>query len=157
PAGSTTTPVKNCMPFPTYPVLGGEIGSPVWYPGGHVSVRAPQSSVTVLPRPFATHTWSLPSIVMPQGPIMLSPPLNGEPGDWVPSGRIMLTLPFGYASKMWTKATKSSTALSPLPSGVSLLFTLFQSKCSISIQLGSPIVLATHALPWLSIAIAWGL
>src|SRR5271168_3125908 len=95
PAGSTTTPVKYCIPFPSYPVLGGEIGSPVLLPGGHVSVRTPQSSVTVLPKPFAIHTWSFPSMVIPQGPMMLCPPLNGDPGPWVPSGRIMLTLPLG--------------------------------------------------------------
>ena len=85
----------NCIPPPLYPPPFGEIGSPVFMPGGQVSVRAPQSSVSPPPgAKLETQTWSLPSMDTAQAPQMLPPPWKGEPGAWLPSGRIIVTLPW---------------------------------------------------------------
>jgi hypothetical protein len=69
-----------------YEAAEGEIGSPALKPRGHVSVLTPQSCVNVLPKPFATQTWSLPSMVILHGPLMLPPPSNDGAGA-LPSGR----------------------------------------------------------------------
>src|SRR5437868_12169511 len=63
-------------------------------PGGQFSVRVPHNWVIGLvgAAKLETHTLSLPSIVATQGPGR-PPPVNGEPGYWVPSGRNSVILP----------------------------------------------------------------
>jgi hypothetical protein len=52
---------------------------------------------------------------------MLPQPTNCGAGDPLPSGLVMLTLPPGNSSMMWTSAMKFSTVASPPPAGTSLL------------------------------------
>src|SRR5262249_56218989 len=72
----------------------GEIWSPVLNPGGQFSVRTPQSWVIGLLgiAKLEIQTLSLPSTTTAQGPGR-PPPVNGEPGYCVPSGRSRVTLP----------------------------------------------------------------
>src|SRR5215471_4457102 len=83
--------VRYDIPPPTYPP-GGEIGSPVFMPGGQVSVRTPHRRVIERPPKFELQTWSLPSITIAHEP-HAPPPLYGEPGPGAPSGRSMEMLP----------------------------------------------------------------
>src|SRR5262249_24970618 len=85
--------VSFSSPPPTKPP-GGAIWSPVLKPGGQFSVRTPHSSTIGLDAiaKLETHTLSLPSTTTAQGPGN-PPPLNGEPGKCVPSGRSSATLP----------------------------------------------------------------
>ena len=69
------------------------MASPVFIPGGQVSIRAPQSSVRPPPgAKLEIQAWSLPSIDTAQAPQIL-PGLNGDPGAGLPSGRSIDTLP----------------------------------------------------------------
>src|SRR4051812_27052138 len=74
PAESTCTQVRCSVPTLAYPVLGGEIGSPVfrawpcWSRGQRAGSR-PQSCVMFLPTKSATHTLSAPSTAIPHGPL----------------------------------------------------------------------------------------
>src|SRR5215469_14419209 len=93
PAGPIARSVCSCRPPPTYPP-GGDICSPVLKPGGQFSVRTPQSCVmraSGAPK-LETQTLSLPSIVATHGPDR-PPPVNGEPGYSLPSGRNNVMLP----------------------------------------------------------------
>src|SRR4029077_413447 len=93
PAGSPARSVCICSPPPTYPP-GGEICSPVFMPGGQFSVRTPHSCTIGLlaPAKLEIQTLSLPSMVAAQGPGS-PPPVKGEPGCSLPSGRSSVTLP----------------------------------------------------------------
>src|SRR5262245_40725229 len=93
PEGEIARSVCICSPPPTYPP-GGEIWSPVLNPGGQFSVRTPQSCVIGLLgiAKLEIQTLSLPSTTTAQGPGR-PPPVNGEPGYCVPSGRKSVTLP----------------------------------------------------------------
>src|SRR5215469_3926562 len=93
PEGEIARSVCISRPPPTYPP-GGEICWPVLKPGGQFSVRTPHSSVIGLfgAAKLEIHTLSSPSMVAAQGPGR-PPPLNGEPGYWLPSGRSSVTLP----------------------------------------------------------------
>src|SRR5271154_3251247 len=85
--------VCNCRPPPTYPPVG-EIWSPVFMLGGQFSVRAPHNCTIGLLgiAKLEIQTLSLPSTAAAHGPGR-PPPLNGEPGNGVPSGRSTVTLP----------------------------------------------------------------
>src|SRR5215472_12983431 len=93
PAGPIARSVCIWSPPPTYPP-GGEIWSPVFMPGGQFSVRTPQSCTIGLfgIAKLETQTLSLPSTTTAHGPGR-PPPLNGEPGNCVPSGLSNVTLP----------------------------------------------------------------
>src|SRR5580692_2533341 len=93
PAGSMSTSTSICKPPPTYP-RGGEIGSPVFIPGGQFSVRTPHrcASCPESPAKFEIQTLSLPSTAAAHGPGRLLP-VNGLPGNWLPSGFSTTTLP----------------------------------------------------------------
>src|SRR5512141_2500251 len=93
PVGEIAMSVCNCSPPPTYPP-GGEIWSPVLNPGGQFSVRTPHNCTIGLAgiAKLLIQTLSLPSTTTAQGPGR-PPPLNGEPGSCVPSGRSTVTLP----------------------------------------------------------------
>src|SRR5690348_15816214 len=69
--------------------MAGEIGSPVFSPGGQCSGRAPQNSDRRFSPKLATHTLSLPSTAMPQGSVR-PPPVKLDKVE-VPS-------PFGVIS-----------------------------------------------------------
>jgi hypothetical protein len=93
PAGSMARSVCICRPPPTYPSRG-EICSPVFTPGGQFSVRTPHSWTIGLlgEAKFEIQTLSLPSTTAAHGPGR-PPPVTGEPGNWLPSGRSSVTLP----------------------------------------------------------------
>src|SRR5262249_1609085 len=88
------------------------IGSPVLKPGGQVSVRAPQSSTIGLcaAAKLEIHTLSLPSTAAAHGPGR-PPPVNGEPGYSLPSGRSNDTLPPPLSPLNMARVSTSS----PLP------------------------------------------
>src|SRR3954469_12256605 len=138
--------------------MGGEIASPVFAPGGQFSGRAPQSCATERPDPLATHTLSLPSMAMPQGPMMLFPPSNGgSPG---PSGRTMETSPPGNCCRVSNKPIHifaMFAAFDPDPVRLSTFdLSLSSTSASFSRVSGWPTVLLTQALPRLSMAMARG-
>src|SRR5215468_5017204 len=145
PAGPIARSVCIWSPPPTYPP-GGEIWSPVLKPGGQFSVRTPQSSVIGLLgiAKLEIQTLSLPSTTTAQGPGR-PPPVNGEPGYCVPSGRSRVTLPsLPFCLDM--VVTKYSVADS-IPS--SFRCAAMSTKWAMPISL-SPNRLVTHTLPWLS-------
>src|SRR5262245_14014523 len=93
PAGSMSMSTAICRPPPTKPP-GGEIGSPIFLPGGQALAFAPQSSTIPylsLTKLF-TQTLSLPSMATAHGPARPLP-LMGENECWLPSGRRTETLP----------------------------------------------------------------
>src|SRR5215470_16644892 len=93
PAESMLMSTSICRPPPTKPP-SGEIGSPIFLPGGQESAFAPQSctipnlSLTKL----LTQMLSLPSTATAHGPARPLP-LMGEKECWLPSGRRTETLP----------------------------------------------------------------
>src|SRR5215471_84535 len=93
PAGSRSMSTCICRPPPTYPP-GGEIGSPIFLPGGQALEFAPQSCT--IPNLSLTklliQTLSSPSTAIAHGPAKPLP-LMGEKECWLPSGRRTETLP----------------------------------------------------------------
>src|SRR5262245_6020398 len=130
---------------PTTPP-GGEIWSPVLKPGGQFSVRTPQRCA-IGPLGIAKleiQTLSLPSTTTAQGPGR-APPVNGEPGYCVPSGRSRVTLPsLPFCSDMVLViySVADSIPSSLLRAAMSTRWAMPSSE--------SPNRLVTHTLPWLS-------
>src|SRR5215470_8182559 len=145
PAGPIARSVCICRPPPTYPP-GGEIWSPVLKPGGQFSVRTPQSCVIGLLgiAKLEIQTLSLPSTTTAQGPGR-PPPVNGEPGYCVPSGRSRVTLPslpFCLAMVVVMYSVADSIPTSFARAAMSTRWAMPSSR--------SPNRLVTHTLPWLS-------
>src|SRR5271157_2345642 len=135
------------------------MASPVLVPGGQFVGRAPQRSVIEWPPPLATHSLSLPSTAMPQGESMLLPP--SKVPTTVPSGRTKETSPPGYLTTVsyrliqaFADLSASDSELAKRSSNHNLI--LFRTNANFSIMPGWPRVLATHALPRLSMAMARG-
>src|SRR5262249_18798423 len=145
PEGEIARPVCICSPPPTYPP-GGEIWSPVLKPGGQFSVRTPQSCVIGLLgiAKLEIQTLSLPSTTTAHGPGR-PPPVNGEPGNWVPSGRssVMLpSLPFCLDMVVVRYSVADSIPSSFARAAKSTRWAIPSSP--------SPNRLVTQTLPWLS-------
>src|SRR5499426_1241570 len=145
PAGPIARSVCIWSPPPTYPP-GGEIWSPVLKPGGQFSVRTPQSSVMGLLgiAKLEIQTLSSPSTTTAQGPGR-PPPVNGEPGYCVPSGRSRVTLPsppfcLDMVLVMYSVADSNPS---------SFRRAAMSTRCAMP-NSRSPNRLVTHTLPWLS-------
>src|SRR5271169_845771 len=132
---------------PTYPP-GGEICSPVFMPGGQFAVRTPQSCTIGLLAiaKFENQTLSLPSTTAAQGPGR-PPPVNGEPGYSLPSGRSSETLPpSGPPFCLNMVRVRISSKSPPL----FMAFTISSRAALPRAEL--PNRLVTQTLPWLSMA-----
>src|SRR5215467_8903175 len=145
PAGPIARSVCIWSPPPTYPP-GGEIWSPVLNPGGQFSVRTPHSSTIGLLgiAKLEIQTLSLPSTTTAQGPGR-PPPVNGEPGYCVPSGRSRVTLPslpfcLDMCVVMYSVADSNPSTFKRAA---------MSTRCAMPSRL-SPNRLVTHTLPWLS-------
>src|SRR5262247_3035685 len=145
PEGEIARSVCICSPPPTYPP-GGEIWSPVLNPGGQFSVRTPQSCVIGLLgiAKLEIQTLSLPSTTTAQGPGR-PPPVNGEPGYCVPSGRKSVTLP-SLPSCLDMVVVRYSVA----DSNPATFRCVAMSTRRAMPSSPSPNRLVTHTLPWLS-------
>src|SRR5262245_21911834 len=145
PAGPIARSVCIWSPPPTYPP-GGAIWSPVLKPGGQFSVRAPQRQVIGLLgiAKLEIQTVSFPSTATAQGPGR-PPPVNGEPEDWVPSGRSRETLPslpFCFDMVVVRYSVAHSITLAFKCAAMSTRWDMPSSP--------SPNRLVTQTLPWLS-------
>src|SRR5215468_1788492 len=145
PEGEMARSVCICSPPPTYPP-GGEIWSPVLKQGGQLSVRTQQSCVIGLLgiAKLEIQTLSLPSTTTSQGPGS-PPPVNGEPGNCVPSGRSRVTLPslpFCLETVVVRYSVADSIPSSFRRAAMSTRWDMPSSR--------SPNRLVTHTLPWLS-------
>src|SRR5271165_1183108 len=89
PAGSITTSVRIWI----LPLRNTWMTSPGLVPAGWPFVSSPANSTTQRPNVVATQTSSLPSIDTPQGTSTTPPPVKPSGAGWVPSGRIMFTMP----------------------------------------------------------------
>src|SRR5262249_44108867 len=148
PEGEIARSVCICSPPPTYPP-GGAICWPVWKPGGQFSVRTPQSSVIGLfgIAKLEIQTLSLPSTVAAHGPGS-PPPVNGEPGYWLPSGRRSVTLPPDDPPVCLAMAfARISSPLPPIFRTSSMWASTSPPRTSL------PRRFVTQTLPWLSIPI----
>src|SRR5262250_3402105 len=115
-------------------------------PGGQFSVRTPQSCTIGLwgIAKLEIQTLSLPSMTAAQGPGR-PPPVNGEPGYWVPSGRSRVTLPslpfcWDMCFVMYSVADSNPSIFRR--AAMSTRWAMPSSP--------SPNRLVTHTLPWLS-------
>src|SRR5262245_2815781 len=145
PEGEIARSVCICSPPPTYPP-GGEIWSPVFMPGGQFSVRTPQSCVIGLLgiAKLEIQTLSLPSTATAQGPGRQWP-VNGEPGNCVPSGLSRVTLPslpFCLDMVVVMYSVADSNPSSFRRAAMSMRWDMPSSPW--------PNRLVTHTLPWLS-------
>src|SRR5262245_26898429 len=145
PAGPIARSVCIWSPPPTYPP-GGAIWSPVLKPGGQFSVCTPQRQVIGLwgIAKLEIQTLSLPSTTTAQGPGS-PPPVNGEPGYCVPSGRSSVTLPsppFCLHMCVVRYSVADSSPSSFIRAAKSTRWDMPSSP--------RPNRLVTHTLPWLS-------
>src|SRR5215475_2645101 len=113
-------------------------------PEEQFSVRAPQSCVIRLLSiaKLEIHTLSLPSTTTAQGPEK-PPPVNGEPGYCVPSGRSRVTLPslpFCLDMVLVKYSVADSNLSSFRRAAMSTRWAMPSSP--------SPNRLVTHTLPW---------
>src|SRR5271155_4449851 len=116
-------------------------------PGGHFAVRTPHSCTIGLfgIAKFETQMLSLPSTFADQGPGR-PPPVKGEPGYSVPSGRNTVMLPpFAPPVCFAISLVKAS---SPLPPLVATFMIASIAAAPLALL---PRRLDTHTLPWLSI------
>src|SRR5215472_13693869 len=149
PAGSMLMSTSICRPPPTKPP-GGEIGSPIFLPGGQALAFAPQSCT--MPNlslgKLLTQTLSLPSMAIAHGPA--SPlPLMGEQECWLPSGRRTETLP---PSKY--PGCCLDMAVVRMGSELPCSCTVHSMRArTVAPRNELPRRLATQTLPWLSTAI----